>query len=104
MLHKMKRLIILPTVLAAWFQRDIEIPKNWTGKRMVFSLERTHWETRIWVDGQLIGTNLSLSTPHEYDLGTLAPGKHTFPASFRRQKARLFSGFVAMTGQPAQFE
>ena len=25
---------------AAWFQRDIEIPKDWTGKRMVLFLER----------------------------------------------------------------
>lgn len=60
----------------AWYQRDIEIPKNWTGKRVVLSLERTHWETSVWVDGRFIGTNDSLSTPHEYDLGSLTPGKH----------------------------
>jgi hypothetical protein len=66
----------------------------------VLFLERAHWETRVWVDGRLIGTNNSLSTPHEYELGivgqasslsltekidgdgrdarpTLAPGRHT---------------------------
>ena len=62
---------------AAWFQRDFEVPKDWQGKRIVLFLERAHWETRVWVDGNLIGTNQSLSTPHEYDLGRLAPGKHT---------------------------
>ena len=63
---------------AAWYQRDVEIPKSWRGKRVVLSLERPHWETRVWVDGRLMGTNTSLSTPHRYDLGTdLAPGKHT---------------------------
>ena len=31
----------------------------------------------MWLDGQLFGTNVSLFTPHEYDLGALAPGKHT---------------------------
>lgn len=61
----------------AWFQRDIEVPKDWAGKRVVLSLERPHWETRVWVDGRLLGTNASLSTPHEYDLGELAPGAHS---------------------------
>jgi len=62
---------------AAWFQRDIEIPKDWAGRRIVLSLERPHWETSVWVDGRFLGTNISLSTPHEYDCGPLAPGKHT---------------------------
>ena len=61
----------------AWYQRDIEIPKNWDGRRVVLSLERPHWETRVWLDDKLIGTNNSLATPHEYDLGQLAPGRHT---------------------------
>ena len=61
----------------AWYQRDIEIPKNWDGQRIVLSLERPHWETRVWLDEKLIGTNDSLSTPHQYDFGRLAPGKHT---------------------------
>ncbi len=62
---------------AAWFQRDIEIPSGWQGQRVVLFLERPHWETRVWVDDRLVGTNNALSTPHEYDLGQLAPGKHT---------------------------
>jgi hypothetical protein len=62
---------------AAWFQRDIEVPKEWAGQRVVLTLERPHWETRVWVDGTLIGTNDSLGTPHEYDLGALAAGRHT---------------------------
>jgi len=61
----------------AWYQRDLEIPKSWKGKRIVLSLERPHWETSVWLDDNFIGTNISLSTPHEYDLGQLAPGKHT---------------------------
>jgi len=61
---------------AAWFQRDFETLAGWQDKRVVLSLERPHWETRVWLDGKMIGTNNSLSTPHEYDLGRLAPGKH----------------------------
>ncbi len=61
----------------AWYQRDFTVPAAWQGKRVVLFLERAHWETRVWVDGKLMGSDNSLSTPHEYDLGQLAPGKHT---------------------------
>jgi hypothetical protein len=62
---------------AAWYQRDIEIPADWKAKRALLTLERPHWETRLWVDGREVGSNRSLSTPHEYDLGArLSPGKH----------------------------
>jgi beta-galactosidase len=63
---------------AAWYQRVVEIPAAWQGKRVVLRLERAHWETRVWLDSREIGTNTSLSTPHNYDLGIgLEPGKHT---------------------------
>ena len=62
---------------AAWYQREVEIPADWKDKRVVLTLERPHWETRVWVDGKALGSNNSLFTTHEYELGTaLAPGKH----------------------------
>ena len=39
----------------AWYQRDIEIPADWQGKRVELLLERVHWETRVWLDGREIG-------------------------------------------------
>jgi hypothetical protein len=61
----------------AWYQREIEIPQEWAGRRIALLLERPHWETRVWVDGDLIGSNNALGTPHEYDLGVeLQPGRH----------------------------
>jgi hypothetical protein len=62
---------------AAWYQRDIEIPAAWQGKRVVLTLERPHWDTRVWLDGKEFGTNNSLCAPHQFDLGNgLAAGKH----------------------------
>lgn len=61
---------------AAWFQREIYIPHTWAGRHAVVSLERPHWETRMWIDGRHIGRNDSLHTAHEYDLGKLKPGRH----------------------------
>ncbi len=62
---------------AAWFQCDFEALSGWQEQRVVLVLERPHWETRVWLDGQLLGTNASLATPHEYDLGQLLPRRHT---------------------------
>ena len=60
----------------AWYQRNITVPASWKGKRIVLSLERPHWQTMVWLDGKLVGESSSLSTPHECDLGLLAPGSY----------------------------
>jgi len=61
----------------AWYQRDVEIPEAWRGKRVIIHLERAHWGTQAWVDGQLLGSRDSLATPHEYDASkALTPGRH----------------------------
>ena len=62
---------------AAWYQRDIEIPAKWSGKRVTLFLERCRWVTTVWLDDQRIGSQDSLIAPHVYDFGTaVAPGKH----------------------------
>jgi len=61
---------------AAWYQRDIEIPRYMFGRRVVLTLERPHWETTVWIDDKKIGSDRSLVAPHVYDLGTLALGRH----------------------------
>ena len=62
---------------AAWFQKEVIIPENWSNKNILLHLERPHWETRLWIDDQEIGMQNSLATPHSYRLNThLNPGKH----------------------------
>ncbi len=60
----------------AWYQRDIDIPQAWQGKRVQLFLERPRWETTVWIDDQKIGSCNSLVAPHEYELGLLKAGKH----------------------------
>ncbi len=60
----------------AWYQRDIDIPQAWRGKRVELMLERCHWESNVWVDDKPFGMQNSLSAPHVYDLGELSPGRH----------------------------
>lgn len=62
---------------AAWYQRDVEFPTDWKGKRVELFLERPHWQTSVWLDDRLIGTCDSLSAPHRFELAESAePGKH----------------------------
>lgn len=63
---------------AAWYQKKVVVPADWKSKEILLSMERCHWETTLWVDGKLIGSENSLSTPHRYMLSSLAPGEHTF--------------------------
>ena len=61
----------------AWYQREVVIPESWRGKRVSLFLERVMWESRVWLDGQLIGSQDSLDTPQIHELGArLAPGVH----------------------------
>jgi beta-galactosidase/beta-glucuronidase len=58
----------------AWYQRDIEIPPAWAGKRVTLHLERTRWRTDVWLGNRLVGSDKSLVAPHDFDLGILQPG------------------------------
>ncbi len=62
---------------AAWYQKEVDIPREWEGKRIMLFLERPHWETRVWVDDAFVSKGNSLGTAHEHDLSAfLTPGRH----------------------------
>lgn len=61
---------------AVWYTKEIEIPEDWSGTHPTLFLERCHWESKLWVDGKFYGSQLSLATPHKYNLNRLKPGKH----------------------------
>lgn len=58
----------------AWYQREVEIPESWAGKHIEVELERTHWETTFYLDGEKIGDNNALQVPHRYTVDKT--GKH----------------------------
>lgn len=62
----------------AWYQREIEIPESWRGKRVTLFLERCRWVTQVWLDGKPCGDSQdSLIAPHVHELGIgIAPGRH----------------------------
>ncbi len=59
----------------AWYQRTVDIPQEWSGKRVVLNLERTHWDAQVWVNGTKAGRGDSLNTPNRFDVtNTVKPG------------------------------
>ncbi len=67
---------LYPYYGAAWYQREIQVPRAWAGKRLTLLLERTKI-SRLWVDEKPCGLEQnSLVAPHRYFLGKLNPGLH----------------------------
>lgn len=63
---------------AAWYKRKIKIPSDWSEKSIQLLFERCHWQSVLWIDDKLVGTQYALSAPHIFDLtGKLTPGEHT---------------------------
>ena len=62
---------------AAWYQKKVTIPALWSKKHIELYIERSHWETTVWVDDKQIGMQNSLSTAQIFDLSAeLYPGSH----------------------------
>ena len=57
---------------AAWYSREVELPAEWAGKTVILNLERVHWFSECWINGQAVGTMDSLSIPHRYSFVALA--------------------------------
>ena len=61
----------------AWFEKDIFIATDLDNHPLTLFLERTRI-SMVWIDGNYIGSQNSLCTPHSYDLtATLSSGQHT---------------------------
>ena len=53
---------------AAWYRRKVSVPPMWQGSQVTLYLERPHIETTVFVNGKEVGHQMSLSTPHRYDV------------------------------------
>ena len=80
----------------AWYQRQINIPADWAGKRIALLLERPHWQTTVWIDDKQVGVRETLGSAHEYDLTDLCtPGKN------QRLSIRVDNSVVVPVGMDA---
>ena len=63
-------------VAAVWYARDIDVPIDWTGQRILIHFGAADYETKAWLDGQPVGpVHRGGHTSFALDLTTLVrPG------------------------------
>ncbi|TRX50246.1 glycoside hydrolase family 2 [Fulvivirga sp. M361] len=62
----------------AWYQRKVNIPGNIVNGRSVLELERVLWQSKVWINGSMVGTDSSLSTAHRFEINDfLVEGENT---------------------------
>lgn len=52
----------------AKYRKSVYVPDSWKKKHITLYLERPHIETTLYVNGQKVGSDNSLSTPHQFDV------------------------------------
>ncbi|WP_163718697.1 sugar-binding domain-containing protein [Mangrovibacterium lignilyticum] len=62
---------------AAWYRKTVAIPSNWKSGNVFLFLERPHWQSAVWINGQKVGMENSLATPHQFNISSfLKAGKN----------------------------
>ncbi|MEJ5961437.1 sugar-binding domain-containing protein [Pedobacter immunditicola] len=55
----------------AWYRKTISIPAAWKDKTIFLNFEGVYFDSKVWVNGQLIGTNNNGFLPFEFDVSKL---------------------------------
>ena len=53
---------------AAWYQKKVTLPEDWNNKTVWLKLERPHWQSAVWINGEPAGSQNSLATPHLFNI------------------------------------
>ncbi len=53
---------------AAWYNKTVHIPEQWLGNPLFLNLERPHWQSSIWINGNLVASKNSLGVAHTYTI------------------------------------
>ena len=60
---------------AVWYRREVDIPAEWSGRRVLLHFQAVDYDATVWVDGQEIGRHRGGFSPFTCDLsGVAAPG------------------------------
>lgn len=51
-----------------WYRRDFEIPKSWSGKRVLLHFGAVDWKCDVWVNGTKVGSHTGGYTPFTIDI------------------------------------
>ncbi len=51
-----------------WYNRQIEVPADWNGKKVFIVFGASDWITTVWLDGQKLGSYQGGYTPFEFEI------------------------------------
>src|SRR5690349_20736447 len=60
---------------AVWYRREVAIPAEWAGKRVLLHFQAVDYDTTVWIDGAEAGRHRGGFTPFSVELPGAAPGK-----------------------------
>lgn len=79
-------------VVPCTYSRTVDIPAEMAGKPLRLTMERVLWKSTLAIDGKPIkGENISLTTPHYFEIPPLKAGKHTFEITVDNTRQRDIS-------------
>jgi len=53
---------------AMWYQRKLDIPATWTGKRVILHFGAVDYQSSLYIDGKLVGMHYGGTSSFEYDI------------------------------------
>ena len=61
---------------AVWYRREVEIPREWGGRRVLLHFQAVDYDATVWVDGKEVGRHRGGFSPFTCDLSDAAqPGE-----------------------------
>lgn len=70
----------------ARYERDFEIPEDWSGKNVILRFDGVHSEYHVSVNGREVGYHMGGMTPYEVDItSALREGKNTLALKVRSE-------------------
>jgi hypothetical protein len=59
-----------------WYKRQIEIPRNWTGRHVFLRFTGVYRYAKVWIDEEFLGEHIGYLSAFEYDVSRhAAPGQ-----------------------------
>src|SRR4051812_35638807 len=51
-----------------WYRRTFEVPKEWSGRRVLLNFGAVDWEASVWVNGREVGTHRGGYDPFRFNI------------------------------------